>query len=131
MTGYEIEIILTRQWADSLSIPVFLTDPAGNLLFYNAPAEQILGKRFEDTGAMPVNEWSTIFTPKDHIGETIPPSDLPLVRTLTTQEPAQGAFYIDSLDGSRHFINVTSFPIIGMSGGYLGAVAIFWTKEEK
>ena len=48
MTGHEIEIILTRQWADALSIPVFLTDPVGNLLFYNAPAEQILGKRFED-----------------------------------------------------------------------------------
>lgn len=130
MTAHEIEIILTRQWADSLSIPVFLTDPEGNLIFYNAPAEEILGRRFEDTGAMSVSEWSTIFTPKNEDGSPMDSEKLPLVRTLTTQKPAQGAFWIDSLNGDRHFINVTSFPIIGMSQGYLGAVAIFWINQD-
>ena len=131
MSGHEIELILTRQWADALSIPVFLTDTEGNLLFYNTPAEDILGKRFEDTGAMPVEEWSTMFVPKNDDGTPKDPESLPLVKTLRTQFPAQGAFWIESLKGARHFINVTSFPIIGMSDGYLGAVAIFWTKEEE
>ena len=131
MTAHEIEIILTRQWADSLSIPVFLTDTNGNLIFYNAPAEEILGKRFEDTGAMSVEEWSTIFTPKNEDGSLKDPESLPLVRTLSTREPAQGSFWIDSLSGDKHFINVTSFPIIGMSDGYLGAVAIFWINQDQ
>ena len=48
MGSYEIEIILNRQLADCLSIPVFITDTAGDLIFYNEPAEQILGKRFEE-----------------------------------------------------------------------------------
>lgn len=130
MTAHEIEIILTRQWADSLSIPVFLTDTEGNLIFYNAPAEEILGRRYEDTGAMSVGEWSTIFTPKDAHGTILDSSSLPLVRTLNTQKPAHGSFWIDSLTGERHFINVTSFPIIGMSDGYLGAVAIFWINQD-
>ena len=52
MGCYEIEIILNRQLADCLSIPVFITDTAGDLIFYNEPAEQILGKRFEETGEM-------------------------------------------------------------------------------
>ena len=52
--AYAIELILTRQLADCLAIPVFITDTIGNLLFYNEPAEDILGKRFEDTGEMPV-----------------------------------------------------------------------------
>jgi len=130
MTAHELEIILTRQWADSLSIPVFLTDTKGNLIFYNAPAEEILGRRYEDTGAMSVDEWSTIFTPKNEDGTILDSSRLPLVRTLDTQKPAHGSFWIDSLTGERHFINVTSFPIIGMSEGYLGAVAIFWINQD-
>ena len=63
MPAYEIEIILNRQLADCLSIPVFITDTAGNLIFYNEPAEEILGKRYEETGEMPVEMWGTIFKP--------------------------------------------------------------------
>ena len=33
--AFEIEIILNRQLADCLSIPVFITDIQGNLIFYN------------------------------------------------------------------------------------------------
>ena len=65
MPSYEIEIILNRQLADCLSIPVFITDTKGNLIFYNEPAEELLGQRFEETGEMPVEEWGTIFTPMD------------------------------------------------------------------
>ena len=54
MPSYGIEIILNRQLADCLSIPVFIIDPTGNLIFYNTPAEEVLGKRFEDTGEMPI-----------------------------------------------------------------------------
>ena len=68
MGSYEIEIILNRQLADCLSIPVFITDTAGDLIFYNEPAEQILGKRFEETGEMPKEEWSTAFKPLDEKG---------------------------------------------------------------
>ena len=61
--AYEIEIILNRQLADCLSIPVFITDTIGNLIFYNEPAEEILGRRFEETGEMSVEIWSTIYKP--------------------------------------------------------------------
>lgn len=63
MAGAEIELILSRQLADCLSLPVFIVDPEGKLLFYNEPAEQILGVKYEDTGEMPVSKWSTMFTP--------------------------------------------------------------------
>ena len=58
MPAYEIEIILNRQLADCLSIPVFITDTTGNLIFYNEPAEIILGTSFEETGEMPVEAFS-------------------------------------------------------------------------
>ena len=52
--AYPIEIILNRQLADCLAIPVFITDTVGNLLFYNEPAEEILVKRYQDTGELKV-----------------------------------------------------------------------------
>ena len=128
--AYEIEIILNRQLADCLSIPVFLTDTSGNLIFYNEPAEEILGKRFEETGEMPVEVWATIFKPIDEEGKTIPPDELPLVKTLTNAYPYHKTFWIESLNGKRQKISVTSFPIIARSNKFLGAVAIFWTAKD-
>jgi PAS domain-containing protein len=100
MAAYEIEIILNRQLADCLSIPVFITDTTGNLLFYNEPAEEVLGKRFEDTGEMPVEEWSTIFKPFNEDGSVIKPDDLPLVKTLKNNFPYHKTFWIKSLHGN-------------------------------
>ena len=131
MAAYEIEVILNRQLADCLSIPVFITDTAGNLIFYNEPAEEILGKRFEDTGEMPVEIWSTIYKPFDEDGNDIPPDDLPLVKTLKNCSPYHKTFWIESLKGKKQRISLTSYPIIGRTGKFLGAVALFWTPKEE
>src|ERR1051325_3778199 len=97
MPAYEIEIILNRQLADCLSMPVFITDTEGNLIFYNEPAEQILGARFEDAGEMKVEEWSTIFKQQDDEGRLLKPESLPLARTLKDRYPYHKAFRIVSL----------------------------------
>ena len=130
MSANQIEIILSRQLADCLSVPVFLTDPEGNLLFFNEPAEELLGKRYEETGTMPVEEWSTIFNPIDENGKKLPPEGLPLVKTLTHHYPAHGEFWIESLKGKKNKISVTAYPIIGRPDRFLGAVAIFWKSKE-
>ncbi len=130
MPAYEIEIILNRQLADCLSIPVFITDPKGELIFYNEPAEQLLGKRFEETGEMPMEEWSKVFNPMDAEGKPIPPDELPLVRTLKDRYPYHRNFRIESLKGEWREISVTSYPMISRSGSFLGAVAIFWKLKE-
>jgi len=130
MAAYEIEIILNRQLADCLSLPVFITDTIGNLIFYNEPAEKILGTRFEETGEMSVGTWSTIFKPLDEQRNHLPPEQLPLVKTLIDQHPHHKTFWIESLKGSAEKISVTSYPIIGRAGRFLGAVAIFWETKD-
>lgn len=122
-------MILSRQLADSLSVPVFLVDPDGNLLFYNQPAEGVLGKKFEDTGPMPVGDWGTSFFPHEEDGTLIPPEGLPLVQTINTQIPAHRTFWIKSLKGNSTKISVTALPIIGRSGKFRGAMAIFWDND--
>ena len=124
--SYPIQIILTRQLATQLSVPVFLVDPKGNLLFYNEPAETILGRRFDDTGEMPAEEWSSAFSPMDDQSNPIAPEDLPLMVTLKTFKPAHKRFTICGLNGALHRIEVTAIPITGLQGEFIGAMALFW-----
>lgn len=131
MVSKEIELILSRELADCLSMPVFIVDTVGNLLFYNESAEGILGLRFEETGQMPVGEWSTIFKPQDEIGNIKLPETLPLVQTLATQQPAYGEFWIKSIKGNLYKLSVTSIPIIGRPNRFVGAIAIFWKIGQK
>lgn len=130
MPAQPLELILARQFGDSLSMPFFLVDTEGNLLFYNEAAEGILGLRFTETGGMRVEEWATMFRPTDFDGNPMPPEDLPLVRTLNTRQPAHGSFLIDNIKGERVTITVTSFPLEGRPNRYLGAIAMFWRSES-
>lgn len=130
MMNYPIQIILTRQLAAHLSVPVFLVNPKGDLLFYNEAAEAILGLRFTDTGEMPAEEWSSAFNPVDHRGKHVAPEALPLMQTLKTFQPAHSQFGIRGLNGKNHVIEVTSIPITGLDGEFLGAAALFWEHSS-
>ncbi len=122
----EIEVILVRQLAGYLTVPIFIVDPGGNLLYFNEPAEAILGRRFEDTGELPAQEWGTIFTPVAVDGSPLAPEELPLLIALNQHRPANMRFSIVGLDGKHRLIDVTAFPLDGMAERYLGAVAMFW-----
>ncbi len=128
--SHPIQIILARQLAAYLSVPIFLVDPEGNLLFYNEPAETVLGRRFDETGAMPADEWSSVFTVVDADGQPIPPSKLPLMIALKKQRPAYARFFMKGLDGIARHVEVAAIPITGLQGEFLGAAAIFWELSD-
>jgi PAS domain-containing protein len=121
-----LEVILMRQLADCLAMPVFIVNGEGTLLFYNEPAERLLGQRFEETGELSTTEWSTAFVPTDHFGNPLPPEKLPLVIALRQRRPAHADFRIRGFDGVVRHIQVTAFPLAGRANRFLGAVAIFW-----
>jgi len=123
---HQIEVILMRELASYLAMPIFLVDPDGNLLFYNEPAEVILGLRFDETGEMPLMEWATRWNPTALDGTVIPPENLPLTQALASDRPAVGVMAIVGSDGVRREIEVAGLPLIGQSGRRLGAAAIFW-----
>lgn len=126
MAQQEVEVILARHLAEHLALPVFIVDPEGNLIFFNEPAEAVLGLRFGDTGLMPASEWSTMFEPVDQDGNQIPPQELPLVIAMTQGHPAHKGFWIRGLDLKIRQIELTAFPLVGQSGRISGAVSIFW-----
>lgn len=127
----EVEIILMRQLASYLAMPIFIADPAGNLLFYNEPAEALLGCRFEETGELPAAHWANLFKPTDQAGAPITADDLPLVEALRTRHPVHRDFWIVGLDGQRRHLKVTAFPLVGQAGRFLGAVSLFWEGNPR
>jgi PAS domain-containing protein len=123
---HPIELILMRQLASQLSTPVFLVDPDGTLVYFNEPAEGILGQRFDEVGPMPAERWSTVFTPQDDGGHPMAAGDLPLMRAMRDRRPAHARLVIRGLDRRSHQIDVTAFPLVGVAGRFVGAVALFW-----
>ena len=131
MAQHPIVVILMKQLASYLAVPIFLVDRAGVLLYYNLPAEAILGLRFDETGEMAIEEWGTAFTPTDRDGTPIPIADLPLVDVITHRRPAHGSFWIRGLDGVSRHISVTAFPFLGQVNRDLGSVAVFWEEDSR
>lgn len=125
----EIEVILARHLASYLSMPIFIVDPQGSLIYYNEPAETVLGRRFEETGEMPLAIWSTMFSPIDEAGAPFAPDALPLAVALNKRQTSNARFWIRGLDGIQRHIEVTAFPLIGQGDRYLGAIALFWGLE--
>ncbi len=125
----DIEIILARQLASYLAMPIFIVDPDGALVYYNEPAELILGHHFDETGEMTFSEWTTVYMPTDEQGVPLPPEDLPLAIALNQRRANTWRFWIKGLDGVQRHIQVTAFPLIGQQNRYLGAMALFWNLE--
>jgi PAS domain-containing protein len=126
VAGKSIEALLTIEWCSHLAMPVFVVEPDGTLLFYNEPAELLLGCQFEHTGPMPQHEWAAEWEPTDEDGTAVRPGDLPLVRALVKGRPAHSDLWITGSDGVRRHLGITAVPLVGAHGRTLGAAAIFW-----
>jgi len=61
MSQQAIEIILLRQWASYMAMPVWMAGAEGELLYYNEAAEELLGRKFEEAHEMPVDELPGLF----------------------------------------------------------------------
>jgi PAS domain-containing protein len=121
-----LEVLLLKQVAGYLAMPVFLVDEQGTLEYYNEPAEELLGQRYEETGQIPLETWTRHWTPTDEDGRMLTPDDLPLAIAVRERRPVQGAFSIRGLDGRSRQITVTALPLEGAEGAHVGAFAIFW-----
>lgn len=126
MAQHTIEIILARQLASHLRMPILLVDPAGHLLFFNEAAEAILGRRFEETGEIRRGEWSALFTPANEDGSPVPRQEQPLFIATEQRRPAYRRSWIRGLDGVTREIEGIAFPLLGLGDRFLGAAGIFW-----
>jgi PAS domain S-box-containing protein len=119
-------LILARDLADKLATAMFVVDADGRLVYFNEPAEDILGQSFADVGEMTPDHWSKVWAPMESNGRPLPPDELPLMATLRDRRPSHRAFRIQGLDGEFRDIAVTSLPLFSRREEFVGAAAVFW-----
>ena len=120
-------MILVRQLASYLFVPVLVVDTTETVIFYNEPAERILGVRFEETGRIDREEAERLVDLSDD--PTAGPENLerPLDTVLQQRRPAHARrWLLRRADRVRLQVELTAFPIIDHEERLLGAMVMFW-----
>jgi len=123
---HPIEIILLKQWASLIAVPVWISDSDGRLIYYNEQTEVIIGLRFEDAGELPADRVAEIFVISDLDGSPLPEDQVPLVVALTKQVSTHRRLRFLRADKEWREIAVTAIPIIGEGNRHLGAMVTMW-----
>jgi len=130
MSQQSVEMILVRQLAGYLFVPVVVVDTAGTLIFYNEPAERILGVRFEETGRIDREEAERLIELSED--STGGPDDTgrPLLTAIQQRRPLHTRrWLLRRSDRVRLQVELTAFPIIDQEERVLGAMAMFWERQ--
>ncbi len=129
MPQYEVELILARQLADGLAVPVLLVDERGDTVFYNEPAEVLFGRRFDEVDALPFEERTALLAPRLADGRRLPIEELPGMRAMRERRPAHVAFHMHGLDGVLRPVEATAMPLESARGHVLGAFVVLWPQD--
>jgi PAS domain-containing protein len=119
-------LILAREFASTLAMPMFVADAEGNLVFYNEPAEEILGKSYAEMGEISAEEWTKLFNPQDLGGQPLAFTERPTGIALTERRPAHAQMQITAFDEQVREISVTALPLFAHEDEFVGVLAVFW-----
>jgi PAS domain-containing protein len=120
-------LILTRELASNLATPTLIADERGQLVFYNEAAEEIIGRRFAETGEVPMDEWTGSFSPRSLDDEPLPANRRPARIALDDRRPAHERFRITSpRDGADREVSVTAVPLFAHADEFVGIMVVFW-----
>jgi len=124
-----IEMILLRQLAHHLASPIWILEATGELVFYNEPAEHLLGIKFGDVGPLVAVELTEMFEVTEADGASLAESDFPIADALINRTPANRLVRFGAKDGVRRLVEVLAMPIVGQGNRFLGVLATFWEPE--
>lgn len=125
-----VELILLRQLASYLTVPIWMMDSEGNLLYYNEPAEKLLGVNFDDAGPLHADQLATMFLTTDLDGNPLPDIELPVVAALVKQRPSHRRIRFCGFDEVWRDVDISAMPIEGQGGRFVGVFATFWESED-
>ncbi len=130
MATHGIELILMRQLASCLAMPIAISDALGRLIYLNEPAEAVLGMRFESVQELPGVRLAEVLNATDLDGKPLAPSELPMRFAIEQRRPMHRKFRLASADGVERRVEGTAFPLVSQGGDHVGTVSIFWEALE-
>ena len=122
----ELVLILARQFASRLATATLVADDGGTLVYFNEPAERILGRSFAEAGEMSASEWASLFETTEIDGSPVALEAMPAGLALLEHRPAHRTILITGLDGIQRRIAITAFPLLEEPETLRGVIAFFW-----
>jgi PAS domain-containing protein len=126
----DLILILARELASKLATAMFIADAEGDLVFYNEPAEEILGRTFAEAGEMSAESWTSLFDPETLDGQPMVLGELPPGIALRERKSAHDVYRITCLDKRRRVVSVTAVPLFAQADRFVGMFALFWEQPE-
>lgn len=130
MSQQPVELILMRQLAASLSMPIVMFDADGMMLFMNEGGERVFGRRMEDIERTHFSNLSADLDYWDDKGVHLPIGERPVATAFAERRPVHRNLKIRTLDGAMRRVANTAFPLVGQSGRFLGVLSILWELER-
>jgi PAS domain-containing protein len=124
--GQDVELILLKQLASCLRIPIALLGPDGAVLYFNEPAEAVFGLRFEEVGGMDPDEWQSLLQPSDAFHVPLKREARPLMTALDQRIPSHGRVHLRTSSEEWSEVEVTGVPLVALGERFLGALSLFW-----
>jgi PAS domain S-box-containing protein len=121
-----LPLILAREFAANIATPVTVIDERGRLVYFNEPAERLLGQEQAEVGELEPEEWMRLFVVERLEGSPLPFDEMPVGIAHRERCPAHATLAFATKDGTRHAVEVTAFPLLGRDDDYFGVVAVFW-----
>jgi PAS domain-containing protein len=121
-----IELILLRELARRLAMPVTLYDADQRLVYLNPAAEALLAAGREKLEETSLDDMMDFLRPTDAYGAPIPAERMPIGVALTEERGQHGNLWIHDAQGVAHWMANTSIPLRGQGGDALGAMSIWW-----
>jgi PAS domain-containing protein len=122
----DVVLILARELASNIATPMLVLDEAGTIVFFNEPAEKVLGASFASVGEVPAEEYDARWATTDPDGKELSLLHGPLARVVSDHTPAHRVIRVRGLDGVWHLIETTVYPLFASASRFVGAVGVFW-----
>ena len=130
MAHHGIELILMRQLASCLAMPIVISDAHGQVIYVNEPAESIFGVRFESVQSVADVRVAEMLHATDLDGKPLSSAELPLRYAIENRRPVHRKFRISSAEGVARCVEGTAFPLVSQGGDHVGTVSLFWEAPE-
>ena len=122
----DLVLIVARSFATKLATPTLITDASGDLVYFNDPAADLIGRSYLDVGKLPASRWQELFRPRTFDEEPLSVEQTPSGIALLQRRPVHGSFAFSGLDGREREITVTAFPLLSRPEEVVGVMSIFW-----
>lgn len=123
-----LPLILAREFAANLATPLVILDADGTFIFFNEPAERLIGQTSAEIGNLPEREWRAQFSAHRLDGTPVDTEDQPTAVARRERRPTHDTLVYTMPDGQRRTLSVTAIPLLGREDEYAGIVAVFWEQ---